>query len=764
MKKGKKILAVLITLALIAGVVGGIIYAVRESSRRTITVYKASELNYGGYMYDAGSTMEGYVTANAAQNVYAANELVVREILVREGQEVVVGDVLLTYDTEKSQLNLEKAELARQQLQLQLDVAMRNLTTLGKLNPVAETSESEEEIEEIIDDGVEEEPWEVVEIDDEEEEPPYKDAVCYDKLTSDSLAYNLEDEVEFTKADIDPELLAGMTDEEAEAYIAEMLSQAQLGTEQSPYRFLCRNGAVIEPSFINHMKKMAEERNGSYYIQLEVREGDTVDGRLIEAWLMDAFGFVSVGKDWSARVLVDEYIATPTPTPGPKVSVTPSVTVTVTVTPTGTATPSAGISPTVTVTPTDSSETVTPAEDQSDSVTPTGETPTPADTDSSDESDTATTETPTETVDPTGNVTPEETEPVTEIPEPTQTDGTDSSEPNVTEPAAAGEDTTGSAFVPGFAGALTPDDTTDNNAESAASGFSYATAGITTKYLMTAMATTNEKSADGSQIAAALGLISNDAQMTAEEIKEAKKQEEQTIKSLKLDLREAALKLEAAEKAVEEGTAKAKMNGVVKSVTEPDTAQTSGTPIVQVTAAEGLFVKSALPENLYGSVHVGDIVSIISWTTGQSFSGRIREVAYYPDTSGMFGYGSSTTYYPMTIYISERSEALKDGEWVQVTVTANAASAAETENAMSGSGLNLYKAFIREDSEGKYVLKRGEDEKLVKQYVMTGEMTSDAYEILSGLTEEDWVAFPYGRNLTEGLETREGTVDELYAS
>ena len=160
MKQAKKILAVLITLALIAGIVGSVIYAVQRSSRKKITVYRASELNYGGYGFDAGSTMEGYVTADAAQNVYASGELVVKEILVRRGQEVFVGDTLLTYDTDKTQMNLEKEELSRQQIQLQLDVAMRNLATLEKLKPVSET---EEEVEEGYTD---EEGWEIIEIDE----------------------------------------------------------------------------------------------------------------------------------------------------------------------------------------------------------------------------------------------------------------------------------------------------------------------------------------------------------------------------------------------------------------------------------------------------------------------------------------------------------------------------------------------------------------------------------------------------------------------
>ena len=760
MKQGKKILAVLISLALIAGIVGGVILAVRKTSARTIPVYRAGDLNYGGYMYNMESTTEGYVTADAAQNVYPASELAVREILVREGQEVFVGDVLLTYDTDKTKLNLEKAELSRQQIQLQLDVATRNLATLGKLKPVSESSDEDLSEEIYEDEGGD---WEVAWIDDEPEEngeePAGEEAICYDKLTEDSLAYNREDYVEITADDLDPEVTAGMTDEEIEAYLAELSELTRLGTEEKPYRFLCRNGAVIEPSFINHLKKLAEEKGQTFYIQLEVREGDRKSGSLIEAWKMDASRFTTVGKDWSGLVIAEDYITTPSPTP----TAVPSGTVTPTAVPTGSVTPTNA--PTESITPAaDSSGSVTPGEDSSETTGPEVSRE-PDDSDASGETDGSVTETP---AAPTDSVVPEETV----APDETQPDVPDGSGTNTTVPSAAdgnagstsqknpsGIAGTGLHGNPAYMGG-SGSGTRNNGAGS----YSYAAGNITTKYLLTAMGRTEssakEKSTDSSEIAAMLGLISSDARMSADEIREARKQEEQTIKSLKLDLREAALKLKEAQKAMEDGTARAKMNGVVKSITDPDAALSSGSPIVQVTAAEGLFVRSALPENLYDIVKVGYVVSIISWTSGQSFSGRIRDIAFYPDTSGMFGYGSQTTYYPMTIYISERSEALSDGEWVQVTMNGTGEDADITEN----DGLYLYRAFIREDGDGKYVLKRGDDGKLVKQYVKTGELSGDGYEILSGVTGSDWLAFPYGRNLTEGLETREGSVDELYAS
>ena len=45
---------------------------------------------------------------------------------------------------------------------------------------------------------------------------------------------------------------------------------------------------------------------------------------------------------------------------------------------------------------------------------------------------------------------------------------------------------------------------------------------------------------------------------------------------------------------------------------------------------------------------------------------------------------------------------------------------------------------------------------------MTGSLTDSGYEILSGLSDTDWIAFPYGKNVKEGAKTREGSIEDLY--
>jgi len=66
----------------------------------------------------------------------------------------------------------------------------------------------------------------------------------------------------------------------------------------------------------------------------------------------------------------------------------------------------------------------------------------------------------------------------------------------------------------------------------------------------------------------------------------------------------------------------------------------------------------------------------------------------------------------------------------------------------------LESSYIREENGKSYVMKDSNG-KLVKQYVTTGQIVSGGYaiEIKAGLTEEDYIAFPYGKTAQEGVKT-----------
>ena len=254
-------------------------------------------------------------------------------------------------------------------------------------------------------------------------------------------------------------------------------------------------------------------------------------------------------------------------------------------------------------------------------------------------------------------------------------------------------------------------------------------------------------------------LISYDSEYTSDELAQAKREERQKLLDLELDLKESDIKIRQAQRAVDSGVVTAAMNGVVKSVSEPDAPPTDGSAFLVVAGAEGLYLKSGIKESMLGQVMEGDIVTVTSWQNGGQYEAEIKSISPYPDSSGMFDDSSSQTYYPFTASILDSNAVFESGEWVEVTYTASADSESISE---SDNTLTIMKAFVREEDNKKYVYIRGEDGKLKKQYVVTGTLSDSGYEILSGLSSTDWIAFPYGKNVKEGAKTREGSLEDLY--
>ena len=72
--------------------------------------------------------------------------------------------------------------------------------------------------------------------------------------------------------------------------------------------------------------------------------------------------------------------------------------------------------------------------------------------------------------------------------------------------------------------------------------------------------------------------------------------------------------------------------------------------------------------------------------------------------------------------------------------------------------------FIRSENGKSYVLLRGKDGRLEQRWVQTGRDLWGSYtQIRGGLTVDDYVAFPYGRDVKPGAATVEATVDQLYS-
>lgn len=242
---------------------------------------------------------------------------------------------------------------------------------------------------------------------------------------------------------------------------------------------------------------------------------------------------------------------------------------------------------------------------------------------------------------------------------------------------------------------------------------------------------------------------------TAKELAKMISDKEGEIRDLDLSKRKAELELEQMKKISENGVVSATVNGIVKKVGDKDNPPTDGSPFLTVSGSEGLYVSGSLSELMLGEVEVGQTVYANSWESGMSFEATITEISTYPqENSNSWGDGNpNVSYYPYTAYI-ENTEGLKNGEYVDLTMTSN------VDNSNS---IYLDKAYVREEDGKSYVLKADENDKLVKQYVVTGKtLWGQAVEIVSGLTLEDKIAFPYGKSAKEGVKVKEASNGTMY--
>lgn len=234
---------------------------------------------------------------------------------------------------------------------------------------------------------------------------------------------------------------------------------------------------------------------------------------------------------------------------------------------------------------------------------------------------------------------------------------------------------------------------------------------------------------------------------TAEELAKAIQDKEQQIKRLDLDKRKAELELSDMEEEVEDGVVYAKVNGVVKTVGDPENPPQDGSAFLFVTGSDGLYVKGTISELQLDNIEIGQSVTAMSWETGAVFEATITSIDNYPEENSYY-YGESnpnSSYYGYTAYIEDPT-GLSSGQYLQLTIDTGM-----DDDAMNS--IYIEQCYVREEDGKSYVLK-DENGYLKKQYVTTGKLLwGSAIEITSGITEEDYIAFPYGKTAQEGIKT-----------
>lgn len=249
-----------------------------------------------------------------------------------------------------------------------------------------------------------------------------------------------------------------------------------------------------------------------------------------------------------------------------------------------------------------------------------------------------------------------------------------------------------------------------------------------------------------------------DTSMTQLDLNKAILEKAQAVKEQEVNLKVAKLKLDKKLAELGDGNVYAEFDGTVKAVRDPDEAYNNSEAVVELSGGGGYYVTGTLSEMDLGSVQVGDSVSISSWMTGAACEGTIVSIDDYPTSNGNnWGDGNSNvSYYPFKVFVTEDAN-LQPNDYVDIQYQKD--SSAEE----SGSSLYLQSMFIRTDNGKSYVMARGEDGRLEQRWVQTGRDLWGSYtQIRGGLTIDDYVAFPYGRDVVEGAHTQEATTDQLY--
>ena len=229
------------------------------------------------------------------------------------------------------------------------------------------------------------------------------------------------------------------------------------------------------------------------------------------------------------------------------------------------------------------------------------------------------------------------------------------------------------------------------------------------------------------------------------------KKYEQKIKDLDLSRRSAELELKKLKKKVGDGVIKSTVEGVVKEATDEASAKNENKPVVSVVGEEGFYVTGRVGETMLDQIKEGMTATVMSWQSGESYEATVTGVGNSPVSDYSTGENQNQSFYPFTLVIHGDAN-LSNGESVNLSMNGIAAG--------SDGSIYLEKMFVREEGNRYYVYKRGDNGRLTKQYVEVGKNMYNSLEITSGLTMDDLIAFPYGRDVKEGAKTQEA--DTLY--
>lgn len=265
----------------------------------------------------------------------------------------------------------------------------------------------------------------------------------------------------------------------------------------------------------------------------------------------------------------------------------------------------------------------------------------------------------------------------------------------------------------------------------------------------------------------------HDYEFTKKEIENKIIQKQDEIKKLELNLKKANRELETYKKRKKEGKEVAEIDGTVRKIGKPSDEEGEETEKTEeelyaapdpdenafavIEGEGGVEVVFAISENDLEKYAVGNTVSVKSFSeqpvTG---TGKVRKIDEMPLSYYSTDYGSDPNASTYLAHIKlDDPDAFNVNDNVSISVSGE-------ENSIGEESDSIYIPihYVRSEGGDHYIMRQNSDGVLEKRYVLTGAVISwnNMIEIKGGISLNDKICFPYGKDVKEGVKTRETDV------
>ena len=136
-KQNKKKIIITVTAVVLVVAIGlGVWFGVSRGRSEPVKVFAFNSVGMTEYWGDSQESY-GPVSTDKIQTVFLSSTQTVTEMKVAQGDEVKKGDVLMTFDTTLSDLQLERKRLEVEKLKLDLETAQKKLKDIQNMKPMS---------------------------------------------------------------------------------------------------------------------------------------------------------------------------------------------------------------------------------------------------------------------------------------------------------------------------------------------------------------------------------------------------------------------------------------------------------------------------------------------------------------------------------------------------------------------------------------------------------------------------------------------------